>query len=159
MNETNKNFHSIQTTHYHIKIINSEETHQIRHPVLRAGKSIDSCVFEGDNHETTIHLGLYINTKIIGICSFFKNNNKNIFQEHQYQLRGMAILKEFQGKGLGSTILSYGEIFLKEKKTKTIWCNAREVALHFYKQNGYQVIGNPFNIENIGIHNVMYKNL
>ena len=71
----------------------------------------------------------------------------------------MAVLKCFQGKGLGYTLLNYAENFLKEKNVKIIWCNAREIALDFYKKNGYRIMGNPFNIGDIGLHFTMYKNL
>lgn len=96
---------------------------------------------------------------MVGICSFFKNNNPNISLNQQYQLRGMAVLKEFQGYGLGKIILTHGEGLLKDKRAKTVWCNAREVALNFYKKNGYQIIGDPFNISDIGLHYVMHKTL
>lgn len=71
----------------------------------------------------------------------------------------MAVLKAYQGKSLGKLILKYGEDFLKEKNTKIIWCNAREVALGFYKNIGYQIIGEPFNIKDIGLHYSMFKAL
>lgn len=69
----------------------------------------------------------------------------------------MAILKNFQGKGLGQKILSFGENLLKEKNTRIIWCNAREVATKFYKKNGYQISGDPFPIGDIGLHYLMFK--
>lgn len=131
----------------------------VRHPVLRTGKPIATCVFEGDLLKTTIHFGIFKNTRLIGVCSFFKNPNPNITEKHQYQLRGMAVLKAYQGKGLGKIILQFGEQLLKEKNTKLVWCNAREVALNFYKKNGYQIIGEPFNIKDIGLHYMMYKTL
>jgi predicted GNAT family N-acyltransferase len=131
----------------------------VRHPVLRSGKPIESCVFDGDDLETTIHLGIFFHDELVGICSFFKNNHENISEENQYQLRGMAILNKLQGKGLGNIILSYGETLLKNKNVNTIWCNAREVAINFYKKNGYKTIGSSFNIKDIGLHYVMYKNL
>ena len=120
---------------------------------------MSSCVFDGDNHETTFHLGIYLEDNIIGVCSFFKNKHKSITHESQYQVRGMAILKSFQGKGLGHKILSYGENLLNDKNIETIWCNAREVASDFYKKNGYQILGEPFLIQKIGVHFVMYKHL
>ncbi|WP_298554897.1 GNAT family N-acetyltransferase [uncultured Algibacter sp.] len=150
---------SINTSEYQIKTITSTKTYTVRHSVLRTGKPIETCIFDGDNLETTIHLGLFIEYKLVGICSFFKNSNPNISEANQYQLRGMAILKPFQGKGLGNVILKQGENLLKEKKVKTLWCNAREVAINFYKKNNYQVTGNAFNIKNIGIHYTMLKTL
>ncbi|MDP5158362.1 MAG: GNAT family N-acetyltransferase [Flaviramulus sp.] len=131
----------------------------MRHPVLRAGKHIDTCHFAGDDLETTFHLGIFLNEELLGICSFFKSNHNCITSKNQYQLRGMAILKEFQGKGLGNIILNFGENLLREQNTQVIWCNAREVAVNFYLKTGYKTIGNTFNIKDIGIHYMMYKNL
>jgi hypothetical protein len=48
---------------YEVRIINSEDTYLVRHPVLRAGKPIESCIFDGDDIDTTIHLGIYLNRK------------------------------------------------------------------------------------------------
>lgn len=144
---------------YTIKIINSLDTHIVRHPVLRKGKPIESCIFSGDDLDTTIHLGLFLNKKLIGVCTFLKSNLNLLSASSQFQLRGMAILENFQGNGFGNIILNYGEAFLKKKNTKIIWCNARKVAANFYKKNGYQTIGDPFNIESIGLHYIMYKTL
>ncbi|MEC3905491.1 GNAT family N-acetyltransferase [Tamlana sp. 2201CG12-4] len=148
---------SIETSKYQIKQISAEDTYDVRHPVLRSGKPIETCIFKGDNLETTIHLGIYYNGSIIGVCSFFYNSHKDISESNQYQLRGMAILKKYQGKGTGKTILSYGENLLKQKNINLIWCNAREVAVNFYKRNGYRTIGKSFNITDIGLHYVMSK--
>mgnify|MGYP003634857626 FL=1 len=144
---------------YSIKIIDSKETHQVRHPVLRAEKPVESCVFDGDDLNTTIHIGIFVKDKLIGVCSFFKNNHDLISEASQYQLRGMAILKAFQSFGFGKTILNYGELHLKNEGINTVWCNAREIAVSFYKKNGYQITGKPFNIETIGKHYIMYKKL
>jgi len=142
---------------YSIKIIEADETHLVRHPVLRAGKPIESCVFKGDNLDTTIHTGIFVKDKLVGVCSFLKNNHNLIPATSQYQLRGMAILENFQGLGLGKTILNYSELQLKNKGINAIWCNAREIAVNFYKKNGYQTTGKPFNIKDIGLHYMMHK--
>ena len=71
----------------------------------------------------------------------------------------MAVLEEFQKKGIGHILLKHGEKLLKEKHVNIVWCNAREVALEFYKKNGYKITGNSFNIEDIGTHYAMYKNI
>lgn len=149
----------IKTSNYIIKQISASETHSVRHPVLRAGKSIESCIFEGDTLKSTIHLGLFMDNNLVGISSFLKNSNPGIPETSQYQLRGMAVLKSFQGKGLGQIILKHGESLLKEKNAKVLWCNAREVAINFYKKNGYQIIGKSFNLKGIGLHYKMYKTL
>ena len=94
---------------------------------------------------------------MVGICSFYKNSHPNILETPQYQLRGMAVLMPFQNKSLGKKILRHAEDFLKEKSDIIIWCNAREIAINFYKKNGYQIIGEPFHITDFGLHFAMYK--
>nr|WP_298498678.1 GNAT family N-acetyltransferase [uncultured Algibacter sp.] len=106
-----------------------------------------------------MHLGMYHKDKIIAVCTFIKQANPNILETQQYQLRGMAVTKPFQGKGLGGIILRYGENLLIKKSVKIVWCNAREVAINFYKKSGYQIIGESFNIKDVGLHYSMYKTL
>ena len=144
---------------YQIKKISALETYPVRHPVLREGKPLESCLFEGDTLNTTFHLGIFHHDKLVGVCSFLKSKHTLLKNEYQYQLRGMAILKEKQSLGLGKLILSYGENLLKQQNTQIIWCNAREKAVEFYKKNRYQIIGLPFDIKNIGQHFIMYKAL
>jgi predicted GNAT family N-acyltransferase len=40
-----------------------------------------------------------------------------------------------------------------------LWCNAREKAVKFYQNNGFEIIGEPFEIEKVGTHYVMFKKL
>ncbi|MBD0825487.1 GNAT family N-acetyltransferase [Aestuariibaculum marinum] len=144
---------------YNTRIIDASETIPVRHPVLRPGKPIESCNFDGDNLETTFHLGIFLNNQIVGVVSYFKNCNDLLTESSQYQLRGMAVLEDFQGKGLGNLLVQQGDTLLREKKIKTLWCNAREVATTFYQKNNFTIIGEPFNIKDIGLHYVMYKTL
>ena len=144
---------------YSIKIIDSKETYSVRHPILRKGKPLESCIFDGDDLETTFHLGLFSEEKLIGICTFLKKKYNVLSETHQYQLRGMAILNDFQGKGFGHIILKYGESLLKNKKAKIVWCNAREVAVNFYKKSNYKIIGESFDVKGIGLHYTMFKQL
>lgn len=144
---------------YFIKTITAEETYLVRHPVLRPGKPIESCIFDGDDLKTTFHLGIYTNNLLVGVSSFFKNNHPLLHETSQYQLRGMAVLEAYQGFGIGKLVLSHGEKILKQQRIQTIWCNAREKARAFYEKNNYEIIGAPFNIETIGTHYVMFKPL
>ncbi|MFG6686356.1 GNAT family N-acetyltransferase [Mariniflexile sp. HNIBRBA6329] len=142
-----------------IKHISATEAHAVRHPVLRAGKPIESCIFDGDDLNTTFHLGAFIENKLVAVCSFFKCKHPLLPEEFQYQLRGMAVLNEYQNLGLGQLILNHGEVLLRTQNIQIIWCNAREKAIGFYKKMDYTIIGDAFNIEHIGLHYVMYKTL
>lgn len=137
--------------------IEAEETFSVRQPVLRPGKPIESCHFEGDNLGTTAHFGLYKNDKIIGVVSVFKVQNPNFIRKEQYQIRGMAVLEKYQRKGLGVQLVKKAEHYVKEKKGDLIWFNARESAVPFYEKLNYKTKGNPFEINEIGTHFVMLK--
>jgi ribosomal protein S18 acetylase RimI-like enzyme len=144
---------------YTIKQIASKETYTVRHSVLREGKPMDSCTFEGDDFESTYHLGVFIDNKLVGVCTLLKNKHKLILENNQYQLRGMAVLKAYQGKSLGKKLLLYGEYLLKKEHINVIWCHARESAVNFYKKYNYQITGNPFMVASIGLHHIMFKTL
>jgi ribosomal protein S18 acetylase RimI-like enzyme len=142
-----------------IKEISSIETYSVRHPVLREGKSIDSCTFEGDDLESTIHIGLYINAALVGVVSVFENNHSFFDSKKQFQVRGMAVLKHHQKMGYGEELLLEAENHAVKYYGTLLWFNARENAVGFYEKKGYQISGDSFSIDNIGKHFVMYKNL
>ena len=58
-----------------IKEISSLETYSVRHPVLREGRPIEDCSFDGDDLSTTFHLGLFYEDVLVGVASFMKNNH------------------------------------------------------------------------------------
>lgn len=149
----------LENSNYRTELITSEEAWSIRQPVLREGKPIEACVFDGDDFETTFHTGLFVNEKLIAVASFMKNPHKLFLEKNQFQLRGMAVLKDFQGKGYGNEILKFGESILIEQGVKMIWCNARKIAVNFYERNNYTIKGESFIIPDIGIHYVMCKTL
>ncbi len=142
-----------------IRKISAQQTFIVRHPVLRKGKPIDSCHFDGDELPTTQHFGLYENETVEGVISLFEKNNPLFDERHQVQIRGMAVLENNQGKGFGRLLVSHCEELLKSQNMALIWFNARENAVGFYQKMGYEIIGNAFDIPDVGIHYVMWKRL
>jgi GNAT superfamily N-acetyltransferase len=140
-----------------ISKISSLETFPVRHPVLRTGKPIESCSFEGDDLETTTHFGLFLNEAIIGVVSLFEATNKLFPQKKQFQIRGMAVLKEHSKQGFGKTLLQHCEKYCRNQHANLVWFNARTEATGFYEKMGYQKTGNPFDIKDVGEHSVMFK--
>lgn len=140
-----------------VKKIKAVDTYFIRQEVLR--KNIDlPYKFEGDLDEETFHLGVYEGEKLVGIGSFMKRNY-NELSGSQYQLRGMAMLKETQGKGYGKLLLSFATNELIKLNVNYLWCNARQVAVVFYQKNQFQIIGDSFLVNKVGIHYKMYKTI
>lgn len=142
-----------------IKKINSIDTYPVRHEVLRKGKPIETCQFKGDDDENNVHFGLYQNERLIGIISIFKEKNNLFSEKNQFQIRGMAVLEEFQGNGFGAELVKEAENHCVNLNTDLIWFNARENAVPFYKKIGYTSIGDSFSIPDVGIHFAMYKKI
>lgn len=140
-----------------VKKITALETYIVRQEVLRKGKPIETCHFNGDDDTTTTHFGLFENENIIGVVSVFKTNSLLFSEKTQFQIRGMAVLENFQSKGYGEQLLKAAENFCWQEKASLIWFNAREKAVSFYKKLGYTVLGDSFNIPDVGIHFVMFK--
>lgn len=142
-----------------IRSISSEQTFAIRHPVLRAGRPLESCEFTGDNEKETHHFGAYSNNNLIGVLSCYLNNGSHLMNGKNYQLRGVAVLGSHQKKGIGKALMLHAENFLSEINCNHIWLNARVNAKGFYKKLCYQEIGTVFIVVNIGPHQCFIKKL
>lgn len=142
-----------------IKEIPAIETFSVRHPVLRQGKPIESCRFDGDELPTTHHFGLFIENNLVGVISVFEKQHSLFADPRQFQIRGMAVLEHYQKKGLGESLMKHAEDFIKTQNGTLIWFNARIIAVGFYQKLGYQIIGDAFEIADVGTHYVLFKRL
>ncbi len=140
-----------------IKEVAASDIYPVRHVVLRPGKSFETCVFKGDELESTVHFALFSGGKIAGVTSLFASASDLFPEEDQFQLRGMAVLDEFQKRGFGQDLVKYGEEYAQNKSVPLIWFNARIVAVPFYEKLGYEIISGSFDIGDIGKHYVMFK--
>ncbi|SEJ20689.1 GNAT family N-acetyltransferase [Flavobacterium terrigena] len=140
-----------------IKKITYLDTFPVRSAVLRQGKPIETCFFLGDDANDTTHFGLFDENNLIGVASVFKVKNENFDEKNQFQLRGMAVLNEYQGLGYGNLILDEVCKFVDAQKAEVLWFNARENAVKFYQNFGFSVLGNSFEIPEIGTHFAMFK--
>ena len=140
-----------------IKKISALDTYEIRKDILRENMLLTEKM-DGDFDASTIHLGAFINNEL-GCVATFMQHNSDHFKGSQYRLRGMATHRERQHQGLGKNILEEAEKVLLDKGVDVLWCNARVFALKFYKNCGYKVIGEEFDVHLVGPHFVMYKEL
>ena len=140
-----------------IKKIEASETFAIRLEVLRKNIPLPF-EFNGDFDKDTFHLGAFKDGKLIAVSSFMKASNTHFKGEH-YQLRGMATLEEFQGVGAGKLMMQKAFEILKELNTACLWCNARVIAVPFYKKLGLEIFADKFEIKYVGDHFVMFKYL
>ncbi|MBI9041120.1 GNAT family N-acetyltransferase [Lutibacter sp.] len=140
-----------------VKKITTVETYPIRLEVLRKNIPLPY-KFGGDLNDDTFHLGAFKDKKLIAVSSYVKAENPDL-KGSQFQLRGMATLTEYQGIGAGKLMMDKAFEILQEMKINCLWCNARVIAVPFYEKQGLKTFGSKFNIEYVGEHYVMFKNL
>ena len=68
----------------------------------------------------------------------------------------MGTLKLYEGNNGGKYLIDFAKKYLKEKNIDLIWCDAREIAIPFYKKIGFKSTGNIYEIPIIGRHKLMY---
>lgn len=70
----------------------------------------------------------------------------------------MAVLKKYRRQGLGTVLLKQITKLADSLGSEQLVCHAQQSAVEFYKKNGFQIIGKPF--QEAGItHIKMMKNL
>lgn len=140
--------------------VSAEQTLPLRNEVLRPGKPVSTCLFDGDERALTRHFGaLDDQEQIVGIVSIFSNPHPDLPATFTYQLRGMATSQQCRGLGVGIRLIESVEQYLTAIKCAGLWANARTEALGFYKKQGYQVMSDEFMIENVGPHYLVAKAL
>jgi ribosomal protein S18 acetylase RimI-like enzyme len=78
------------------------------------------------------------------------------YEGKAYQLRGMATTEKYRGQGIGNQLVNFAIVYLRGQKANYVWCNARKAAVRFYKNLGFEIISNEFEVPSIGPHYVMY---
>ncbi|MBL7014338.1 MAG: GNAT family N-acetyltransferase [Candidatus Marinimicrobia bacterium] len=136
-----------------IKRVDADIVRPLRQKVLRPGQPFHTTKIEKDENKDTVHYALYLDNFLTSIATIYPEPLVEYNFSLAYRLRGMATDPEYQGKGFGAQILKQCIMYLRDKTdTKYLWCNARESAFGFYEKFGFEIIGDIFEIENIGPH-------
>ena len=142
-----------------VHIVKATDIRTLRNLVLRPNLPIETTFYDLDDHHKTFHLASKVDDLIISIGTFYPENDLDIQTTNGYRLRGMATHPKYRRNGAAAKLMREAFQILKEKNCDTIWCNARLVAVDFYKSLGFKKIGPEFNISNIGPHYKMFKRL
>ena len=136
-----------------------EEMFKVRWDVLRPGRPIEAAQFPGDGAPETIHCGAFDSQtgRNIACATLTRADWKG---EPAWQLRGMGVVAEYQGKGVGKVLLETLEELAREASPiRLLWCNAREEALGFYQKQGWEIASEQFHIEDVGPHYKMTRRI
>lgn len=141
-----------------IEKVEVEDIKELRFKVLWPHKSgVQACEIEPDRFLSTFHIGAWLDNQLVGTSTFIVDINPQFDDEKQYRLRAMATDPSVRGVGVGAKIIEAGIEVLKEKNVHLLWCDARLVATGFYEKMGFEVLGEIYEVPQIGPHKLMYK--
>ena len=136
-------------------------------PHLHSSKE---AIIDIDDSEGAIHLAGVVDSEVVGCASLFLQDCSRypgFFSEAKvYRLRAMGVLDSVRGTGVGTEIIEKAELLCSENGANVIWCDAREIAWGFYSKNGFVYAScengydcEAYQVRNVGIHKMMYKNI
>lgn len=117
-----------------------EKMVELRYQILRKPLDLEFSKedLERDKDDLLLIMRYPNNGETVGCCILTR------LTEHTVQLRQMAIAYFGQKKGWGSMLLDFAESVAVKHHYGYIYLHAREVAVGFYKKNGYTIEGNRF---------------
>ena len=142
-----------------INKVDAEKIRPLRHSELRKGQDYSTTSYLKDYEEGTFHMACILDGKIVTCATFYAETSEEIKSDNAYKLRGMATDYNFQRKGYARNLMLESLKELKKSDCDMLWCNARLGAVNFYKSVGFKIIGELFDIEAIGPHYYMYKEI
>ena len=142
-----------------INKVDAEKIRPLRHSELRKGQDYSTTSYLKDYEEGTFHMACIIDDRIVTCATFYAQTSIKIKSNNSFRLRGMATDSQFQRKGYARKLMLESFEELKKRDCDMLWCNARLVAVNFYESLGFKITGDLFNIEEIGPHYYMYKEI
>jgi GNAT superfamily N-acetyltransferase len=142
------------------RIIHHKETHLLRHKVLWPHiPKLEDCVIDIDESPGAIHLGVFLDSRLISVGSLFEMHSAKIPHTVQYRLRAMATDPDFRGRHSGGMLLENAKLILRQKGIDALWCDARLSAVGFYERLGFHKLPEVYEVKNIGPHHFMWFDL
>ena len=137
-------------------LVSVSELYALRNLVLRPGEPLHTTFYDKDHDVDTFHLAISIESKVLCIATFYPEKMDGVYSRNPYRLRGMATHPDFRRKSAATKLMKESFVFLKQKECDILWCNARLIAVEFYKSLGF-VIGDPYESDTGIPHKTMSK--
>ena len=143
----------------HVVEVPTSEVLVLRMSVLRDGTPSQDPRYAEDDTEGSVHLGIRESGVLIACSTWLPRPWPLDVDAPATQLRGMAVAKHLQSKGLGRILLQAGIDRAVSMGSTYVWARARDNALYFYERNGFKTIGEQFIDEasGLGHHLVMIE--
>ena len=124
--------------------IEASETYDLRRSLLRDGTASDQVEFDGDDLDSTFHLGVFVEGTLVAISTWMTRRYPDLPGHPAHQLRGMATVSAARGTGVSDELLVAGMVRCGEAGSTLVWARARVAALSFYRRHGFETRGHEY---------------
>jgi ribosomal protein S18 acetylase RimI-like enzyme len=114
-----------------------EKCVQLRYHVLREPLGLAFSNEQLAAEANDFHLACFRDGELVGCLSLVEESAR-------VHMRQVAVLPQYQGQGIGRTLVEFAERFARGKGFALMVLHARETALPFYEKLGYKRIGESF---------------
>ena len=153
-----------------IRRVAAADVRRLRHLVLRPNQPFEETRYPADDDRATVHFAAFAGERLVGVASLYREDRPGAGPEAAdadgwrlrgmaagWRLRGMATDPAVRGQGHGRALLAACVEHVAGAEGGELWCNARLVAVPFYRAAGFEVVGDEFDIPGIGPHYVMRR--
>jgi GNAT superfamily N-acetyltransferase len=148
------------TSDYLVEEVPTDEILSLRMSVLRDGTPSQDPRYAEDDTEGSVNLGIRDGGVLVACSTWLPRPWPLDVDAPATQLRGMAVAKHLQSKGLGRILLQAGLARAKSLQSQYIWARARDNALYFYERNDFLTYGDQFTDEATGLgHHLVMQQL
>ena len=141
-----------------VRPIDAAATRPLRQRILRPGQAPDELVYPGDDAPDSLHVGAFAGDTLLGVASIYQQSPEGRpTRPTDWRLRGMAVVPEARRRGIGQALLDACERHASAHGARRVWFNARIDAMPFYVSQGYEGIGEAYELPGIGLHRFAEK--
>lgn len=111
---------------------------ELRYKVLRQPLGLNYTQEQLDAEKDESHFAAFDGEILVGCLLMKAIDNKEI------KMRQVAVDEDYQGKGVGKSLVLFSENFASENSFSLITLHARKTAVPFYEKLGYKIVGDEF---------------
>ena len=127
-----------------VSVVSTSDILDLRMAVLRDGTPSQDPRYPQDDDPDAVHLGIFDGETLIATSTWLDRPWPHDETKFAVQLRGMAVAKAHQSRGIGGILLGAGIERARERSARYVWARARDRALNFYERHGFDVVGDQF---------------
>lgn len=131
----------------HVLGIQAQDTYPLRQVITSIKRGPNNFCFAGDMDEKTLHLGAFVDKKLVSIASFYFRQNPDIDAPYQYQLQGLVTHPEYTKQGIARALLLAAIPTILQNQGHVIWGHSPVDTVGFFLTVGFQPIGGPVEIK------------